>query len=119
MQRERIELVDDLDGKPAQETVSFALDGVTYRIDLSTRNAAKLRAALEPYIAAGTKLPPPRSHTVRPRSGSSPSSKSGTNERAAIRTWAFEQGHTLTNRGRIPKDILAAYHAHTKPRRRR
>ena len=37
-------LVDDLDkSSPADETVSFSLDGVSYEIDLTSDNAAKLR----------------------------------------------------------------------------
>src|SRR3954468_18781351 len=50
------ELIDDLDGKPADESVTFGLDGVQYSIDLSKKNAEKLRAALKPYISAGTKV---------------------------------------------------------------
>lgn len=45
-------LVDDLDGSPASTTVEFGLDGQSYAIDLSTENAAKLRAALAEFVAA-------------------------------------------------------------------
>jgi hypothetical protein len=42
-QRVITQLVDDIDGKEiaegAGETVSFALDGVSYEIDLSSKNA--------------------------------------------------------------------------------
>ncbi|AOS64872.1 histone-like nucleoid-structuring protein Lsr2 [Actinoalloteichus hymeniacidonis] len=48
-----VELVDDLDGEPAQHTVQFALDGVNYEIDLSDRNATSLRELLAPYITHG------------------------------------------------------------------
>ena len=51
-----VELTDDLDGKKAAETVSFALDGRPMEIDLSSANAAKLRKALEPYIEAGRRV---------------------------------------------------------------
>src|SRR5919198_3611586 len=50
-QHVRVELVDDLDGSPAQETIEFGLDGLLYQIDLSTVNADQLRAAFAPYIA--------------------------------------------------------------------
>ena len=39
-------LIDDLDGGEAHETVTFGLDGWSYEIDLSTKNATKLRNAL-------------------------------------------------------------------------
>src|SRR5699024_1154779 len=49
-ERIQVELVDDLDGSPAQSTVTFALDGVTYEIDLNDRNAGQLRSLLDWYI---------------------------------------------------------------------
>lgn len=47
-----VKLTDDLDGSTAEETVSFGLDGKSYEIDLSKRNAAALRKALLPYLEA-------------------------------------------------------------------
>ena len=48
-------LVDDFDGSPAAETVTFALDGAAYEIDLSAQNAVELRDVLQPWIDAGRK----------------------------------------------------------------
>jgi hypothetical protein len=45
-----VEWVDDIDGGPAAETVTFALDGVEYEIDLSTEHATALRASLKEFI---------------------------------------------------------------------
>jgi hypothetical protein len=45
-----IDLVDDLDGTEAGETIIFELDGMTYEIDLSRSNANDLRRTLRPYI---------------------------------------------------------------------
>ena len=42
-QKVQVILVDDMDGGAAEETVSFSLDGVSYELDLSKKNAAKLR----------------------------------------------------------------------------
>ena len=52
-QRVVTELIDDIDGKAADETVSFALDGWTYEIDLTATHAEDLRRALTPYANAG------------------------------------------------------------------
>ena len=49
-QRVRVDLVDDVDGSPAEESVNFALDGVNYVIDLSAENASKLRDALSLWV---------------------------------------------------------------------
>jgi len=50
-QKVNIVLVDDIDQSEAEETVSFALDGKEYAIDLNSKNAGKLRDALAPYVA--------------------------------------------------------------------
>ncbi|NED92620.1 Lsr2 family protein, partial [Streptomyces sp. SID11233] len=52
-QKVQVLLVDDLDGGEADETVTFALDGKSYEIDLTTANADKLRGLLEDYIKSG------------------------------------------------------------------
>lgn len=53
-ERIQVELVDDIDGSPAQQTVTFALDGVTYEIDLSEQHARRLRTLLARYIERAT-----------------------------------------------------------------
>ena len=49
-------LTDDIDGSEADRTVEFGLDGVNYTIDLSEKNAGKLRKALDPYLAAASRV---------------------------------------------------------------
>ena len=49
-------LTDDLDGGEADRTVEFGLDGVNYTIDLSEKNAGKLRKALDPYLSVATRV---------------------------------------------------------------
>jgi hypothetical protein len=55
-QRTMVRLTDDLSGAdiPAGkgETLSFGLDGWSYEIDLTAKNASGLRKALRPYIEA-------------------------------------------------------------------
>lgn len=96
-----VELVDDLDGKKAAETVGFALDGTSYEIDLSKANAAALRKALVPFVDAARVVTGKAARRNASR-GPKPS---------VIREWANANGHTLSERGRIPADVLAAYHA--------
>ena len=104
-QRVEVVLVDDLDGGSAVETVAFALDGVSYEIDLNETNAAALREALAVYVGharkAGRKAPA-RSAGRRSSTGS---------QTAQIRTWAREQGLPVNDRGRIPGDNVAQYEA--------
>ncbi|MFG1870073.1 histone-like nucleoid-structuring protein Lsr2 [Micromonospora arborensis] len=104
-------LVDDLDGGDADETVKFALDGVQYEIDLSSANAAKLRDAFSSYVGAGTKVG--RGGVViggraaRGRGGATADRE----QNKAIREWAKKAGKDISDRGRIPQEIVDEYHA--------
>jgi|SRR4051794_31809627 Lsr2 len=102
-------LVDDIDGGEADETVKFAIDGTQYEIDLSKKNAAKMRDALAPFVAAGTKVArsSARVSTPRPR-GSAPVDR---DQNRAIREWAQGKGIAVSDRGRIKQEIVDRYHA--------
>lgn len=104
-QRVEVVLVDDLDGGPADETVQFALDGVSYEIDLTAANAQSMRDALAPYLGHARRTGGRRG-TQRKAAGSGRASQS-----AAIRAWAREQGLPVNERGRIPADIVEKYEA--------
>lgn len=119
------QLVDDLDGTVlevgAGETVLFSLDGVAYEVDLTDENAAALREAFAPYIAAA--------RSVSARAGSSRGSgagrasasstrgsgrtqrRAGQRDYAPVREWAARNGYTLSERGRVPAAVLEAYDA--------
>jgi Lsr2 len=103
-------LIDDLDGKKADRTVEFSLDGVNYTIDLSESNAGKLRKALDPYINAGTRLG--RAAGRIPARRAVPARTAGSrDENRLIREWAVANGHQISERGRIPQGVSDAYRA--------
>ncbi|MDR1238039.1 MAG: Lsr2 family protein [Propionibacteriaceae bacterium] len=98
-QRTRIELFDDIDDGPADETVFFGVDGKDYEIDLSEKNAKALRSAIQPYVNAG-----------RRSSGGIKRRKAGGSGNAGdIRAWAISQGLGVSARGRVSAEIRAAY----------
>ncbi len=102
-QKVLIQLVDDLDEGEADETVSFGLDGTDYEIDLSKKNAAKLRDALAPYVGAGRKASRGRrGRRSAGRSDIGPSSRE-------IRDWARSNGYEVSERGRIPAEVREAF----------
>lgn len=109
-QRTIVQLTDDLDGTEATESVSFALDGVTYAIDLSDENAAQLRDALAPYVGAARKDSGRgrRSNVTHISSGRRGRS-TGDVDPKTVRAWAAENGIAISARGRIPADIVAQY----------
>lgn len=106
-------LIDDIDGKPADETVEFGLDGVGYSIDLSAANAAKLRKVLDAYVNAGTRIG--RVNSGRPAGRASGRrgvpARSDREQNTAIRDWASRNGHDVSARGRIPTAVVEAYEA--------
>ena len=102
-----VSLLDDLDGKAADETMQFALDGVSYEIDLSEKNAKKLRSELQPWVTAGRRTGGSR----RRRGVRSASALIDRTESAAIREWARKSGHEIATRGRIPVEVIDAYRA--------
>lgn len=106
-QKVLVEMLDDIDGGPATQTVPFGLDGVDYEIDLSDDNAAALRAELAQYVAAGRRT---GGRKVRVAAGPSAAPAPADRERSrAIRAWATENGYQISERGRIPSDVVAAY----------
>ncbi|MEP9384990.1 Lsr2 family protein [Nocardioides sp. KR10-350] len=105
-QKVQIILEDDLDGSEATETVSFALDGTSYEIDLNDANAAKLRDALAVYIGHARKA----SSSGR-RGGRRTSPSAGGASPKEVREWARDNGYTVPDRGRIPAEVKSAYDA--------
>lgn len=107
-----VTLIDDFDGDgPADETVELSIDGVSYEIDLSAKNAKKLREDLKQWIDAGRRVGGRR----RGRSGGASRGRASIDreQSAAIREWARRSGHKVSTRGRIPAEIIDAFHAAT------
>lgn len=102
-----VTLTDDLDGSKADRTISFAFDGSNYEIDLSKRNANAFEKALSPYLSAARNAS--RRRGPAPRSARRRSSGSKGRDLKAVRDWARENGHPVSDRGRIPSPVLEAY----------
>src|SRR5690606_39810560 len=105
-----VTLIDDVDQESAaDESVEFGLDGVTYEIDLSEDNAAKLREQLEFWIEHARKVGGRKrgkaSTAAAPTSRKGSSSSAGREQTAAIREWARNNDMPVSARGRIAADI--------------
>ena len=120
-------LVDDLDKIEGTDidTIHFALDGVSYEIDLNEKNAKSLREVLSKYTAAARK----DARVGRPARSATPKSTPGKSEAKAakgvngavsdkpksniteVKKWASENGfaESIPARGRMPRDIPEAY----------
>jgi len=112
-QQVNVVLVDDVDGSPAQETVTFGLDGVTYEIDLNEDNAGRLRDGLVQWSQNGRRVSGTRLRGTRP-AATQPKQRKQTVAAASsstVREWARANGHTVSDRGRVKADIVEAYNA--------
>jgi hypothetical protein len=117
-QKVQVILVDDVDGGEAAETVSFALDGVSYEIDVSEKNANALRDALAPWVGNARRVGG-RSGGGRSRAsssggsgrsrGSSGGGGGGKHDLSDVRAWARENGYQVSDRGRVSSEVIAAY----------
>jgi len=100
-QRTQILYVDDIDGSEAEGTVRFGFDGAEYEIDLNKKHSAQFTKAIRPYIDAARKV----SSSRRPARGSRPAR----HNQSDVRAWARSEGLKISDRGRIPADVLARY----------
>lgn len=110
-QKVLVEMVDDLDGSEADETVLFTLDGIQYEIDLSKKNSGKLRKSLEKYLEHARRTGGRKRSRGSVRPGSTAVDRE---QNQAIRAWARKHGHEIADRGRIPSEIVDAFHAQAK-----
>ncbi|MBV9058320.1 MAG: Lsr2 family protein [Pseudonocardiales bacterium] len=120
-QKTIVTLVDDLTGEVAENisTVEFALDGRTYELDLTEENSAKLHDVLSLYVNAARKL------GGRRRSAAHPARAIKTTVRApgynretlkSIREWAKKNGHNVSDRGRLPAEVVQAWETAQAPK---
>jgi hypothetical protein len=101
--------VDDLDGSEAEGTVHFSLEGIDYEIDLNAAHAKALRKALDKYIEAGRKVS--RAAGRGSRRGRAP--RTGPNSSPEVHAWARRQGIKVSDRGRIPSDVITRFREET------
>ena len=100
-----VTLTDDLDGTKADRTVSFAVDGAAYEIDLSRKNATAFTKLLTPYVSAARKASSP---SRRSAAGRASLRRTDLGE---VRAWARTNGYDVSNRGRVPAGVVEAYDA--------
>ena len=106
------QITDDLDGTVLEEgegkQITFSVEGRAYEIDLSAKNADKFHKAITPYVDAARSV----KSGAATRAGQNARPKSDL-DLGAIREWARANGHTVSDRGRIPATVVEAYNAAT------
>jgi hypothetical protein len=104
-------LTDDIDGKELKEgegqTVSFSVGRTQYQMDLSDKNLEKFYDTLKQYTDKARKVGSARIGSQSTGAGA----RTDKSQLANIRQWAKSQGLTVSERGRISKEIRDAYDA--------
>ena len=113
-QRTVIRLVDDLDDTEiidgAGETVSFALDGRRYEIDLTNDHADEMRAALARYVQAARKVGDRQARARATATGAKAAAPVDYSAQA-VRAWAKANKIDVSPRGRIPQSVVDRFRA--------
>lgn len=106
----RVILTDDIDGSEATQTISFAFQGITYEIDLSDEHASALEESFADWInsARRTSNASRRTNVAASRA----QSKSGGGPTGTVvRQWLRDNGHSVSDRGRISATMQELYDA--------
>jgi uncharacterized membrane protein len=109
-QIKEVRLVDDLDGEQAAETIEFTIDGKSYEIDLSDTNAGRLRDALAEFVASARRITGRRGRVSAAAATAPRRPVIDREQNQAIREWARKRDMKVSDRGRIPSEVLEAYH---------
>ena len=101
---------DDFDGKELAQgegqTINISLDGANYEIDLSDKNAQRLRDDFGKWLDKARKV-----SSDRGRGRVSSNSSARDFDPKAVRSWAQSEGIEVPARGRIPASLIEQFKA--------
>jgi hypothetical protein len=104
--------IDDLTGEPIEdgegENIKLTVNGAAYELDLTKANAKKFYDVIGPYIDKAAQVDE-RPATPARRSSSGGKKKTDPDLLAAMRTWLRENGHEVSDRGRIAQNLQDIY----------
>lgn len=110
------DLHDDQDVEAA-ETAAFGVDGASYELELCEEHGHQLRAAAAPFVAAGRRTAggsrSAQSRT-KPITLARATARTGSTSKGAqtgAREWARAHGYTVSERGRLSAEVMAAFEA--------
>jgi Lsr2 len=110
-QKVQVVLTCDLDEDevPAADTVSFGVEGATYAFELCERHLEEFNETMQTYIGAARHADGPRRRRSTPAASTRGRQSNVASTPGNIRTWARDNGYEVSDRGRIPADVRAAF----------
>jgi hypothetical protein len=102
--------VDDFSGEVGAETVKIMVGTKGWVVDITESTQSKIEEALAPFLVNAHSI---SSGAVVGGNGGRRRSRSRTTVAAAnkVRTWAKENGMTVSDHGRISEEVWRAYNA--------
>lgn len=101
------ELIDDVDGTPADRTVEFSFLGSRYEIDLTEKHTEQMRKALQPWLEKARRASKSNTRRRSAQVRRTPKPVKPTNDE--IRAWAKEKGIKVAEKGRIANAVIEQY----------
>ncbi|MFT7022389.1 MAG: hypothetical protein ACJA07_001473 [Rhodococcus sp. (in: high G+C Gram-positive bacteria)] len=92
--------VDDLDRSSPAESIRFSYGRDHFVIDLGPHNAARIEADFQQWIQYSRPIRPPHNGRSKSKLSRDPS---------RIRAWAKAHGLEVSDKGRIPLEVVEAY----------
>jgi hypothetical protein len=83
----------------------FSIDGRNYEIDLCARHSEKFDELAQRYVARARRVSARAALRVKRRTAAH------RRRSAAVRAWAKEHGFTVSERGRIPAEVVRSFEA--------
>ena len=108
-----VTLIDDIDGSSATRTFEFGIEGASYEIDLSEANIKKFNDAVADFVDNARRVGG-GSRRGRGRGAgraSGAAASTGGAKPQDVRRWAAGKGLEVSERGRIPREVMEAYEA--------
>jgi hypothetical protein len=85
------------------ESVSFGYDNHFYEADLCEDDAERLSEALAPFISVAREV------AAKEAARRALSGATADYDPQVVKTWLVANGHTVSDRGRIPESLVAIY----------
>lgn len=105
------DLVHDEDNVEATDSVRFGFDGYDYELDLCSLHSTEVRHQLQ-ELASHSRRTASLGRGRRRTGASDRAGRQGGRESlAAVRTWARSNGFEVSDRGRLPRNVIDAYRA--------
>ncbi len=101
----------DIPDDSAGGTVEFAVSGSQYAIDLTEDELSTFNEILAPYVGSAQRLSRRGAAISKTTVSASGEGRRTKEQLTAIRKWAKQNGHEVSERGRVARPILDAFDA--------